>query len=356
MYGRRLVKWLAVAALIGHLLPATAVAGCIYRGYNYGYNSYGYKSYGYNYGKSYWAGGYWPGGGGYGAGYYAPGYYSNYGNYYNDYYNYPSYYRFQAVIPVLNLPAYGSYYPDQASGYVPGNIPAAAAVNPAAYQARVSTGYGMVSQGYATQPVVSAPVPALAPAATPNCTMTADANNKLDKLLVIAGQTSDRLVKLEARVDVIEKGGSGGTIVPSRPTPTPTPAHTPVPTPAPAPPAKEAAPAANMQEEDVPTYLFNNCASCHHSKVAAKLGKKITLFIDGPEGSEMATLGPDGKPTLLSPATLQKIDEVMRDGTMPPERGVDNKPITPPTVQQRQKVREFIRQALAAQPPKKEEK
>lgn len=240
----------------------------------------------YRSGYSYWPGGHWCGGGGYGAGYYKAGYYRSYAAYYESPVLKPYFVRYLAVLPLAELPTYGAYAE--------------------------------------TAKATPAAAPAAMPPAAPAATSSLEA--KLDRVLALSEQTLNRVGTLEQRVSAVEARVG---IAPA---------------PAGGPPA--APRAAGADAPDVPTMLHAACARCHEAKVAAKLGKRFVCFADGPDGAEMAKLGPDGKPAQLARADLQKMRDQLAKGKMPPETDAEGHPVKPMSEADRKRAVAFLDEAL----------
>lgn len=237
--------------------------------------------------RGYWPGGYWSGGGGYSAGYYAPGYYKTY-----SYYEEPVFIKFKAVVPLVELPTYGAYVVQPPPVAAPGHPAAAPAM----------------------------PTPAAAAGAT---------DSKLDEIISLTKQNLSRTASLESRMSAVEER-VGIARPPATPSATPK---------APAETAKDA--------PDGPTVLYNRCASCHEAKSAPTLGKNVVLFVTTAEGPEMAGVGADGKPEVLSQAVLKKVEKELAGKTMPPESGKDGKPVPAMPEAERKVALDFIRRVLA---------
>jgi hypothetical protein len=188
-------------------------------------------------------------------------------------------------------------------------------------------------------------------------------DSKIDRLLALATDTSRELGSLKSRVGVLESVISPGRVVPPSvapvsPVPTPGPGTgSPPVEPRPAPPREDPTPAPRVTPDkpDVPSLMFNKCATCHESKTAGKLGGNRVYFVVGDMGAEMAKYGPGGKVVPLAVTDLKGIVKALREGTMPPKEGTDGKP-TPVermlTDAQRKEAVEFFEGAITSGGPK----
>lgn len=194
----------------------------------------------------------------------------------------PSFIRFAAVLPLVDLPTYSAQYAPAvgAQAVTPGTVGSAtAAAASASYQQQQSQ--------------------TTAPAALPPNTMAADITEMKSLLKIVADghqRSAVRLDRIERRLDVLEVGGK----VAPQPAPLPERGDNPPPTP----PQEEPKPQASAADQAV---FMNRCASCHSDD--NKLAKDAPILMDR-EHRIVPQMGP----------ALADLEKVLTEHTMPPKK------------------------------------
>lgn len=225
-------------------------------------------------GHHYWPGGYYSGSAHYPAGHYNAGYYKNVVTYDHSTHiaDYVQYRRYVAVVPLVELPSYGSYY---------------------------------------TPPSTGTPQPA---PSKPDMPAPSDAMKKeiLDAIKGVASQVttmSTRIDDIDKRVKALESGAKPPDTKPTDPFKT------------------DKAPTAVQM-------MFNRCASCHDSTVATKMGGEFTMFVSERDADGNITKSQLAKLTKSKLATdplderdLKKVKFKISNRKMPPKADVNGKAV-----------------------------
>lgn len=233
----------------------------------------------------------------------------------------PYFPKFESAILVAKFPTYGAYAevapPDRSTTAL-------------AYQAGIAQGGHTPTY-----------------AASPGYQAGNMVEGKIDRILNVVQETSSEVAALRVRIEVLER--TNGIPTPSKsPIPNKGIPGKPAPANVPPPPSTETA-------LDAPSILHTRCASCHDEKNVVREKAKVTLFVTGPNGAEMATRDKSNQIVSLSLGTVKKVRQQLVEKTMPPPQNIAGQPVPPMSPQEVQKSLEFlntiITQADNAQKP-----